>query len=69
MMRTTKYVLMTIGVLGVVASVYNMIADLDVVINISSFIASLSLVYLGGYKVVPPSAKCKVSVEKTKDFS
>ncbi len=69
MMRTTKYVLMTIGILGVVASVYNMIVDLDIVMNISSFIASISLVYLGRYKVVPLHTECKVSVEKTKDFS
>jgi hypothetical protein len=68
-MRTTKYVLVTIGALGMMASVYNMIADLDVMMNVSSFVASLSLVYLGGYKVVPSNSKCKVRVKKTKDFS
>lgn len=68
-MRTTKYVLVTIGALGMMASVYTMIADLDVMMNVSSFVASLSLVYLGGYKIVPPNSECKVRVEKTKDFS
>lgn len=60
---------MTVGILGMIASVYNMIANLDISMNISSFIASLSLVYLGYYKVISPNSECKVNVGKTKDYS
>lgn len=66
-MRTTKYLLVSIGVLGILASVYLGIIHKEVMPNISSFMASVSLVYLGMYKIVPPNAECKVSVEKTKD--
>ena len=67
-MRTTKYLLVIIGILGMMASLYLGIVHNDVLPNIPSFIASLSLVYLGLYKVAAPeTTQCPVEVEKTKD--
>jgi len=58
-MKSTKYILLVIGILGVFASIYNAIVDTEMILNISSFIASASLVYLGLYKVVPiPEKEC-----------
>ncbi|GGG19162.1 hypothetical protein GCM10011344_19710 [Dokdonia pacifica] len=69
MMRTTKYILVTIGVLGMMSSIYLAVIHNEVTTNIASFIASLSLVYLGIYKVVDPkTTACPVEEEKTKDF-
>ncbi len=67
-MRITKYVLVTIGILGMMASLYMGVMHKDVVPNISSFIASLSLMYLGLNKVISPkTTKCLVEIEKSKD--
>lgn len=67
-MRTVKYLLVSIGIVGMIASIYLGIVDRDIMTPMSSFVASLSLVYLGLYKVVAPTpAKCLVKVEKTKD--
>jgi len=66
-MRATKYLLVIMGVLGMLASIYLGIVDKEIMPNISLFIVSLSLVYLGMYKVVPPSSNCKIEVEKAKD--
>ncbi len=67
-MRTTKYVLVIIGILGMIASLYMGIVHKDVIPNISSFIASLSLLYVGFYKVVPSkTTKTPIVIEKSKD--
>lgn len=67
-MKTVKYLLVSIGIVGMIASVYLGIVDKDIMTPMSSFIASLSLVYLGLYKVVSPTpTTCLVKVEKTKD--
>lgn len=66
-MRTTKYILVTIGILGMISAIYVGIVNKEVLSNIPSFIASLSLAYLGMYKVVPDVETCPVKVEKTKD--
>ena len=52
-MRAIKYVLITIGVLGMIASIYMAVVHKEVATNIPSFVASLSLVYFGCYKEVP----------------
>ncbi|MEP0263556.1 hypothetical protein [Dokdonia sp.] len=56
-MRAIKYLLVTIGMLGMIASIYTAIVHKEVATNIPSFIASLSLVYLGRYKVMPKNEK------------
>lgn len=66
-MRTIKYILVTIGIVGMIASIYVAVIHREITENIPSFIASLSLVYLGMYNVIPKTATCPVKVEKTKD--
>ena len=66
-MRTTNYLLVIIGALGIASSIFLAILDKAIGPNISSFVASLSLVYLGLYKAVPKQKACPVEVKKTKD--
>lgn len=56
-MRAVKYVLVTVGLSGMVASIYMAIVHKEVATNISSCIASLSLVYFGFYKEVPKTTE------------
>ncbi len=44
-MKNTKYILLIIGILGVLASVYNYFNDKNISNNIIGFICGISLIY------------------------
>ena len=59
--------LVIMGILGVMASIFLAIVEKEIGSNIPSFIASISLLYLGVFKVEPKAAACPVEVKETKD--